>query len=74
MDPNTRAIKTSIGSSQKFSQPFYEPPLYCQKTSVDIINEARVAIKGKILCLKNSQTFCSFHFLIIFIIAFDVFF
>lgn len=45
MDPNSRVIKTGVTYNSKLIHPFYEPSVN-QKTSIDIINEARVAIKG----------------------------
>lgn len=46
MDPNNKSIKTTINISNKYTKPFYEAPVTCQKTSAEIIKEARVAIKG----------------------------
>lgn len=45
MDPLSKNIKPHSGAISKVSLPFYEPPP--RKTSVDIINEARLAIRGK---------------------------
>jgi hypothetical protein len=42
MDPKSDEIK--LGGISKVSLPFYEPPP--RKTSAEIINEARLAIRG----------------------------
>lgn len=38
-------INSNLGAVSKGSTPFYVPPP--RKTSVDIINEAKLAIRGK---------------------------
>lgn len=59
MDPNSKYIKANINISNKIIQPFYEPPVHCQKTSAEIIKEARVAIKGNIKCFKSVKKYCA---------------
>lgn len=39
-------MKSQLGGTSKVDLPFYEPPP--RKTSAEIINEAKLAIKGKI--------------------------
>lgn len=48
MDVHSKNIKPNLGAVSKIVQPFYAPPSYVQKTSAEIINEARAAIKGKL--------------------------
>lgn len=49
MNTSNKNIKQQSGAISKIALPFYELPP--RKTSVDIINEARLAIRGKQLIL-----------------------
>jgi len=44
MGTKQKSTKASLGTMNKYAVPFYEPP--SRKTSAEIINEARLSIKG----------------------------
>lgn len=49
-------LRSNSGAVNKMSLPFYEPPQ--RKTSADIINEARAAIRGKLVSFLISSSHC----------------